>query len=425
MFHRSLPVCVIAISATPVIACGAEPGPSAGGPQAVTETRGDTTVVRTLSRSVWGGDATLVPELSIGEMEGPDELLFGRIASIAVDDEGRVHVLDGQALKLRVFDPTGAYIETLGGPGEGPGELRTAESVVPLADGRVAVNDQLGFRVQLYRPGGGESEAWSYSAGGVILRLRQLYADRRGRILVVAPQRSPSGRLVPQVIVFDANGPPRDTLLPPGGDFEPPSVGLELAMGAGRARTISQPVPLTARRYWTLNPDGRFVSGISTDYRIDVQRDDGVLRIERAHEPVAAPEAERAYHRERLTRALRVTQPDWEWNGPPVPGTKPPFRGLVAGRDGRIWVRLWTEASPEANEDHDPDNPRSEPVTWPSALRYDVFEPDGTYLGAVSPPEGFADYPQPVFDGDHAWAVTRDAFDVERVVRFRIEVPER
>ena len=79
------------------------------------------------------------------------------------------------------------------------------------------------------------------------------------------------------------------------------------------------------------------------------------------------------------------------------------------GRDGRIWVRLWTEALPEENEAHDPDDPRSEPVTWPSPLRYDVFEPDGTYLGAVNPPEGFADYPQPVFDGDGVWAVTRDA----------------
>ncbi len=421
VFHRTL---FISIIATPLAACAAEPGPAGAGPQVVTETRGDTTVVRTLSGSVWGADARLVPELSIGKMEGPDELLFGRIASIAVDDEGRIHVLDGQALNVRVFDPTGAYIETLGGPGEGPGELSSAESVVLLADGRVAVDDQFGRRVQLYRAGRGETEAWPYSAGIVIVPSQhQLYADRHGRTFVVVPQFSSVGDFVRYVIVpLDSHGVPQDTLLPPGGDFEPPSVELELVMGAGRAQTISQPVPLTARRYWTLNPDGRFVSGVSTAYRIDMQRDDGVLRIERAYEPVAVSEAERSYHRERQTRALRVTQPDWEWNGPPIPETKPPFRGLVAGRDGRIWVRLWTEASPEENEDHDPGNPRSEPVTWPSRLRYDVFEPDGTYLGAVNPPEGFADYPQPVFDGDDVWAVTRDALGIERVVRFRIEV---
>ena len=412
------------LAAGALVACAADAERFAG-LQVVTETLGDTTVIRTLSGSAWGADATLVPELSIGEMEGPEELLFGRIASIAVDDAGRVHVLDGQALNVRVFDPSGAHIETLGGPGEGPGELRTAESIVLLADGRVAVNDQIDFRIQVYDPGGGGSETWSYSAGGVVLRVRQLYADRHGGAFVLAPQVAPGGDLVPQILALDATGAPRDTLLPPGSDFEPPSVEMELMLGSGPARMIAQPIPLTARHYWTLNPEGQFVTGVSTAYRVNVERDDGVLRIERAHDPVAAPEAERAWHRERLTRAMRVTQPDWEWNGPPVPDTKPPFRGLVAGRDGRIWVRLWTRAHPEENEDHDPDDPRSEPVTWPSPLRYDVFESDGTYLGAVNPPEGFADYPQPVFDGDDVWAVTRDALDVERVVRFRIEVGRR
>ncbi|WP_420635213.1 6-bladed beta-propeller [Candidatus Palauibacter sp.] len=409
---------------TSLIACVGDGGASGAGPDVVVETRGDTTVVRTLSGSVWGADARLVPQLSIGEVDGPDEYLFGRIASIAVDDDGRVYVLDSQALNVRVFDSAGEYIETLGGPGEGPGELSTAESVVLLADGRVAVDDQLGRRIQLYRPGRGETETWPYSAGVVIVGSRQqLYADRHGRTYVAVPQVSSVGDFVQYVIVpLDSNGVPQDTLLPPGGDFEPPSVELELDMDSGPARTISPAIPLTARHYWTLSPDGRFVTGVSTDYRVDVERDDGVLRIERAYEPVAVAAAERGYHRERQTRAMRVAQPDWSWNGPPIPETKPPFRGLVAGREGRIWVRLWTEAYPEENEDYDPDNPRSDPVTWPSPLRYDVFEPDGTYLGAAVPPEVFADYPQPIFDGDDVWAVTRDALGVERVVRFRIEV---
>lgn len=417
--------CAAVVAGTSLVACEAGAGGSIAGLQVVTETLGDTTVIRTLSGSVWGADATLIPELWIGEMEGPEELLFGRIASIAVDDEGRIHVLDGQALNVRVFDSAGEHIETLGGPGEGPGELSTGESVALLADGRVAVNDQRGLRIQVYRPGGGETEEWAYRSGAVILRLRQLYADRHGRALVVAPELAPSGRLIQQIFVFDASGAPQDTLLPPGSDFEPFSVELDLMSSSGSSRRIAQPIPLAARHYWTVNPEGRFVSGVSTDYRIHVERDDGVLRIERVHEPVAASAAERGYHRERLTRSMRITQPDWNWNGPPVPETKPPFRGLVVGRDGRIWVRLWTEARPEENEDHDPENRGSEPVTWPSPLRYDVFEPDGTYLGAVNPPEGFADYPQPVFDGDDVWAVTRDALDVERVVRFRLEVGGR
>ncbi|MXX79056.1 MAG: hypothetical protein F4Z33_08930, partial [Gemmatimonadales bacterium] len=90
------------------------------GPQVVTDRIGDTVVVRTLSGSVWGGDAALVPELSIGEVEGPDEYLFGRIGSIAVDDDRNVYVFDQQAREVRMFGPEGGYVRTLGGPGQGP-----------------------------------------------------------------------------------------------------------------------------------------------------------------------------------------------------------------------------------------------------------------------------------------------------------------
>lgn len=61
-------------------------------------------------------------------------------------------------------------------------------------------------------------------------------------------------------------------------------------------------------------------------------------------------------------------------------------------------------------------------VLWNEPLRYDVFGPDGTYLGVVFPPEDFDPIPRPVFDGDYVWAVSTDELGVERVVRYRILV---
>ena len=404
-----------------LVACGDGMGTSGSGPEVVTETRGDTTVVRTLSGSVWGGDATLVPVLSIGELEGPEEYLFGDIRSIAVGDDGRVYVLDPQTRNVRVFDADGAHVETLGGPGEGPGELGTTGSVAVLPDGRVVAQDPLNQRVQVYGPNPDETEAWSYPQEAFVLPFKPLFVDRLGRLLISAPRSPATGEAVAQVVVLDADGVQRETLVPPYGDFEPPSVEVYVAMFE---RSLTSPVPLTARRHWTLNPDGRFIAGVSTDYRFDVHREDGILRIERVYEPVAVSDAERDDYREDTERGMRVSEPGWEWNGPPIPETKPPFRELIAGRDGRIWVRLWTEGQSEANEAHDPDDPRFDPVNWTSPPRYDVFEPDGTYLGAVNPPDGFAHYPQPILDGDDVWAVTRDALDVQRVVRFHIELPD-
>ena len=418
---RTLTLAIAAAVAT-MPACGTDEASTGADADIVVETIGDTTVVRTLSGSVWGAEATLVPELSIGEMDGPAEYLFGRVGSIAVDDDRRVFVLDGQAQHVRVFDSTGTYVETLGRRGEGPGELSSASSVGLLADGRVLVHEAIDMRIQVYGPGPRDREQWKYSANTVLISGPPVDVDRHGRTFVVAAHTTPSGRLVQPLIVMGTDGSPQDTLLPPGSDFEPPSLELLVHMGSVTTQKFLSPVPLTARHHWALHPNGHFVTGVSSDYRIDLGLDNGVLRIERAYEPVPISDAERSHHREDLERGMRVSQPDWSWNGPPIPETKPPFRDLATGRDGRIWVTLSTESHSVENERHDPQNPNSQPVLWRSPLRYDIFEPDGTYLGTVVPPEGFSRTPRPVFHGEHVWGVARDELGVERVVRYRIVV---
>lgn len=141
-------------------ACGTDSGPSGVGPRTVVERIGDTTVVRTLAGSVWGAEAALVPEVSIGALDGPEEYLFGSIWSIAVDGDRNVYVFDEQAHDIRVYDATGAYVETLGGRGEGPGEFSRAEAMALLPDRRLVVRDPGNQRVQVFGPGPGELDEW-------------------------------------------------------------------------------------------------------------------------------------------------------------------------------------------------------------------------------------------------------------------------
>ena len=387
-------------------ACGTEPGPAAAGPDVVVETIGDTTVVRTLSGSVWEGEATLVPEVSIGELDGPEEYLFGWIFSLAVDDDRNVYVFDYQAQHVGVFDAQGNHLETLGGRGEGPGEFKGAEAIAMLPDGRLVVRNPGNQRVEVFGPEPGHTEQWRYPAGG-LTTFRQLYTDMHGRTLVRIVDRSrPSssgGGLVTQLLVLGPDGTPVDTLAEPS---HPSPTEVR---------------PFTPRFQWTFHPSGHFLTGMPSEYRIDLARDDGVLRIERAVDPVPVLDEERAYAREQMVRSRRARDPDWSWSGPPVPRQKPFFRSLRTGRDGRIWVRVAAEGYSVENEDHDPGDPSSMPVIWREPVRYDVFEPDGTYLGVVVPPDGTT-LSIAVFDGDHVWAVTEDELEVERVVRFRIVV---
>ncbi len=409
----TMPAAAIAIG---LCGCGSDPPPSASGPATIVDTIGDTTIVRTLSGSVWGAGATLVPEVSIGELEGPEEYLFGVVGSLAADDDLNVYVLDTQAQHVRVFDSAGTYLRTLGGRGEGPGEFRFAEAVALLPDGRLIVRDPGNQCVVVFGSGGDRTGQWGYRAGNMYFGRSPLHTDAAGRTFLSTRDLSREGFRM-QIVVLGPDGTPVDTLPEPAIDHDPPTLSA-----IGNSMIVSREVPFSPEYLWAIHRSGGFLTGFSAEYRIELQRDDGVLRIERAGDPVPVAEEERVAMRESVEGSMRSTQPDWSWDGPPIPRHKPFFYELVAGRDGRIWVRVATEAHPADNENHDPENPSSQAVVWREPLRYDVFEPDGTYLGAVAAPEGFEHDRAPVFDGDHVWAVTEDELGVERVVRYRIVV---
>ena len=396
-------------------ACGPDAPPA--GPSIQVDTIGDTTVVRTLSGSIWETEARLVPEVSIGELDGPEEYLFGRIGSLAVDSDRNVYVFDAQALHVRVFNADGTYITTLGREGEGPGEFGRAETIAVLPDGRLLVRDPGNMRVQVFDLASGGTEEWVYNSGNTYRAGAPLHTDVRGRTFLLTSDQARDDI----IIVLGSDGTHLDTLPEPTTDYE--RVLVSAATEDGGA-SVTSAVPFTPRFFWTVHPSGHFLTGLSSDYRVDFEGDDGVLRIERAYDPVPVSGEERNYRRESLVRMIRFSVPDWTWDGPRIPDYKPIFDELLTGRNGRIWVRLTAVGQRVENENHDPDNPFSEPVTWRESTRYDVFEPDGTYLGVVVPPDEFSRYPDPVFDGDLVWAVTVDELGVERVVRYRIEVGE-
>ena len=346
----------LALATISLAACAADPAPPT---TQATEVIGDTTIVRSHGPGAWGAPATLVPEVSIGELEGPDEYLFGTVGSIAVNDDRTVYILDAQAQHIRVFDSTGTYIESLGRRGEGPGELSHGEAIAQLPDGRLVVRDPGNSRVQVYGPGPGKTAEWGYRATTDYTD-EPMYTDARGRTLLVTRDQSRED-FTWQLVFLGPDGTPLDTVPQPASDYE----------------------------------------------------------------PVPVSDDERGFLREMITQQMRNTQPDWNWDGPPIPDYKPPFLQLHPGRDGRIWVLPWPQWDFLESDERAPSGTPAGPMmnlVWTS---YDVFEENGAFLGTVQVPEGFSAIPVPVFDGDHVWAVSRDELGVERVVRYRILVEGR
>ena len=117
---------------------------------------------------------------------------------------------------------------------------------------------------------------------------------------------------------------------------------------------------------------------------------------------------------------LRRIDPAWRYSGPEIPRIKPPYKDLRVGEDGTIWVHLSMPG-----ERYLPDPPagaspggRAVLPQWREPAVYDVFEPDGRYIGRVSRPTAVT---MLRMTRDRVWGSMRNEDDVEIVKRFRID----
>ncbi|NIN73220.1 MAG: hypothetical protein GTO46_15110 [Gemmatimonadetes bacterium] len=408
-----------------LVACSGASGPAVHEWQAAYDTIGDTIVVRTESGSVWGDTAGLVTDLTIGRFEGPDEYMFGQVRSLAVAADGSIYAFDSHAMELRKYGPDGTYLGTFGREGGGPGEYKRPDGgLAVLSDGRVVLRDPGNTRLTVYSGDGEYLEGWRIR--GSFNTSRRLYRDTADAVytLILLDPHAAVVDWTVGLVRYSSDGLIGDTLAAPIYDFEPPRLVAQRRTDDGVSTSVNS-VPFSPDDFWTFSPLGYMVGGLSTRYAIDLFVAPGrVLRIEKVDwEPAPVLTAEKE-ERERISTAnARSTQPNWRWNGPPIPDTKPPYAGAYIGEHGRIWVRLHQEAYQiEKAEPERELAPGETPErTWFEPVVFDVFEPNGRYLGMVRAPDGFSNYPTPVIRGDTVWAVVRDDLDVPYIKRFHIE----
>jgi hypothetical protein len=100
------------------------------------------------------GSLVFPPVLALGsEVEGPE--LFGAMGWVRLDQMQRLWISDRMAQELRAFEfPSGAHLMTLGGPGEGPEEYRAIRPLGFDGRGSVYVHDDALRRLTVYSPEG-------------------------------------------------------------------------------------------------------------------------------------------------------------------------------------------------------------------------------------------------------------------------------
>jgi hypothetical protein len=379
-----------------IVGCTPEPD-SASWTGGVDTLPSGTIVVRNPVRGLWDSTSAwrVVDDLRIGPAEdGPTA--FSAIDGLTVDATGRIYVTDRHAAEVRVFTPQGNHLSTLGRKGRGPGEFAWPDGIVMGRAGQVLVGDRSARRVSVFDTSGAFLRDYRRSGPGVspIMVGTGAVDDTWDAWSVF----DPAGGERHMELLRWTDGGYGDTLqFPP---FE--QQYFEIVLHQGRSTNIMRaPVPFTPEEVIAAAASGIVWRAISGTYRVTQfsPAGDSTLVVTREYQPVAvtADDREQVLPRYRKLFKGSGTRLDESL----VPAYHPAIRRMLVDDQGYLWIA---------------------PVTTDTTnLPFDVFDPEGRYLGVVATamtPTMLT--PQPVVRDGHFYYVGRDELDVPYVVRLRI-----
>lgn len=325
-----------------------------------------------------------VEHFRIGAADGAEELLFGTLIRTALSPAGHIVVLDPQSAEVRVFDGRGGFIRSFGRRGEGPGELLNPTAIAWDGEGRLWIANAFNGRYTVFDSIGEPIRTVPRPLLGFPGRHRLVFLDHGSFVDVGAA----AARRVPIVIV-DTTGAIRD------------SAAIQLPQTGVTGQPLPQGFDGRVLAYlpslvWTIAPDGTVWLADSDRLRLINRsiRGDTLRVIEAAHRRGLA--LDRAT-RQRIEREFAKLQ-----GPPPSELVRPIIRSVEILTDGHVLVEIIEE------------------VGRPSDL-FDIFDPEGRYLGELRLGFPLARAGVSSFVGDTIIGVTTGELDVPYVVRAEIQ----
>jgi len=291
---------------------------------------------------------SLEEELRIGK-EGDERTQFYRVRDIAADPQGNIYVDDYSNGRVQVFDPQGAFLRTIGRPGQGPGEFENPTLIrFGGRDGRLHVMDRYrrinifddkGIYIRSVMPENGFEDYFPDAADGFMAVMRTGSDEELTSFHTLSR--------------LDADGKTRAVL----SEF-PYTLHMERREGGTLVVSTGYEMSLCAAPL----PGDALVYGYSKDYELVILGpDDRKALVIRKDGPRPAFTAEEKSGFGRI----------------PVPKLKPYFFGILTDPEGRIYVQRNMNTTgkrgygPIATEDK----------------QFDVFSREGVFLfRAALPP---------------------------------------
>lgn len=343
-------------------------------------------VLHVLNPSGPSGPPVRSQPAELWRLGGDDEedVIFGVIADVAVDQNSNVYLLDAQLNEVLVFDAGGEYVRSVGREGEGPGEFRRPAGLFLTAAGDVAVVQMMPGKIVLLTAEGepaGIHPVQSPDDGVQFFTSAARSADQIAVSSRRFKRRDNGADITESLLRIDANGDQTATYMEVNTTREFTSTEID-------EKSISGTL------VWSVAEDGRLYASDSFDaYAITVWDADGAVNrvIERrySHRVRTAGEKER----------------------------RAPVMGM-GRRRGRGRPRVEIKAS-DTDRDIVAIYPRNAGILWVLSSRgaydtgdgtmavFDVFDADGRFTSQIEL-SGEGDFDRDEFHvvGDHLYVVT-------------------
>jgi len=351
------------------------------------------------------GKIRLIPELTINDESFPEDVFFESPIDMCFDDKNNIYVCDYRANNIKVLNPSGKFMKTIGRQGQGPGEFEMPFHIAISKD-RLVVWELGNRRISVLNPEGefiksiqiARNEGWP----------RKIRALPNGDFVIEKEKTYYGNNEKPQECTIEIYSP----------DLERKKTLYTQEVWENKyivtPVSTNVPQPFTARVYWDVSPEGKIFIGFSEDYIIEMyDYEKGRLSsFSHEYEPVKITEEDKKTWFAGMTsvrssgssREEKKGAPDYIVKNTKFPKQKPAFRNILVDGEGNILVFGYQKADFE------------------KARNFDAFDRGGKFISNVQI-EGDVTFPSLTWVVPMAnlfWSIEQDEEGLFRIVKSRI-----
>jgi hypothetical protein len=296
---------------------------------------------------------SLEEDLSLGGDPHKDNYYFPRRASLAVDDDRNIYVLDSGNFRIQKYDSSGHYLLSIGRQGQGPGEFQYPSNLSLDAQGNILIFDSMTRAIKVFAQDGTYKESLNIRA----FIQPQAFISEEGFIFGWRDDyRSPDGPKM-CILKLTPENPDVETVMEFRGELKPNQTSFVIHAYSNRLAMC------------VVNPSA-FCYGFSSEYKIYVAdgRGETIRIIEKFEEPVPISKAEKEAT-VKDGKGIYATIGPEKGEGVVFPPHRPYFARIFADDRGRIYVLK-----------------RPSILNQEETKEFDVFGANGSYIYRIKLP---------------------------------------